>query len=478
MRIMKNLLALVLVYFMTALSSYATKLPPYILQSLKTELPSHSVRFDGLVTLPDGTVYLPVLPSNPLRNPKGIVVLTYPANKKFAQLPDVVVYDSNFAFLKVVKSKDGKLTIPASLNIPMVVKTGVLPQDLLVPPGMVFPDDMQIMLGDLKIALESSSVNNIFKGAVEVKKNIVNSKIVPVPYMAGRTLLVTTLDSKQISVLPSDSTVPKFTLTLENLPKFIQPVCNDDYILIASAGKTYIDVADVKQEVLAKKIDLSFQPSEIILNSDKTKAYVSVMDDQSIFVIDLKTMSLTEKIRIKGYPKNIAISPDDKMMAYIDKNTGDIYTLSFGEMYMNKFIYNASNVSKIALNGDKIYLLSRTDNELQVVDMTIKDVIYKQPVAQKPIDILLRNNKLYILCASNELDIFNLADYSMESVFKLPSSGFSKKMVTVPGSNLLLITNVSDKKYFVYDMTKNTVLQSVSTPLFINDLQLINKRLK
>lgn len=474
----KNLLLLILVYFLTTMSSYATKLPPYILQSLKTNLPDSSVRFDGLVTLPNGTVYIPVLPSNPPKNPSGKVVQTYPANKKLSQLPDVAVFDSNFALLKVIKSKDGKVSITPSENIPFIVKTGVLPQDMLVPPGLVFPDDMQIMLGDLKVTLKSSPINNIFKNVAEVKKNIVNTKIVPVPYMAGRTLLVTTLDSKQINIFPSDSTVPIFSLTLENLPKFIQPVCNDDYILVASANKTYIDVADVKQEVLAKKIDLSFQPSEIILNNDKTKAYVSVSDDQSIFLIDLKTMALVEKIKIKGYPKNISISPDDKTIAYIDKNTGDVYTLTLNELYVNKFIYNISNVSKIAVNGDKIYILSRVGNELYVVDTTIQDVIYKQPVAQKPVDMYMQNNKLYILCASNELDIFNLDDYSMETIVKLPSSGFSKKIVKVSDSNLLLITNVIDKKYFVFDMKKNSILQTVSTPLYINDLQLINKRLK
>ncbi len=473
----KKLFMLVAVFLLTSLASYATKLPDAVVQTLKSDLPKASIRFDGLVTLPDGTVYLPVLPSEPKRNASGKVVLTHPADKKLSQLPDVVLFDSNFALLKVVKTGDGKLSVTASNNIPFVVKTGLLPQDMLVPPGLVFPDDMQIMLGDLKIALFNSPVNNIFQGSVEFKKNQVKTTFIPVPYMAGRTLLITTLDSKAVSVLPSDSTEPKFTLNLESLPKFIQPVCNDDYILVASAGKTYIGVADIKQEVLARKIDLAFQPSEIILNSDKTKAYVAAADDQSIFLIDLKTMTLVEKIKIKGYPKNIVLSPDDKEIAYIDKNTGDIYTLTLDEMYTNKFIYNASNVSKIFIKGSNIYLLSRTKNELQVIDTVIQDIIYNQPVADKPVDMYLKDDSIYILCGSNELDVFKLDDYSMKTTLKLPQNGFTKKLVPVSNSNLLLITNVTEKKYYVYDMKTNSVLQTVSTPLYINDLKLINKRL-
>ena len=289
-----NFLLILSVWFLTSLASYATKLPPYILETLKKELPSAKVRFDGLVSLPNGVTYIPVLPSDVKKNPVGKVVSTYPEDKKLSQYPEVVLFDSNFALLKVIKNKEGKPTVTNSKNIPFIVKTGIFPQDMLVPPGLVIPEDMQVMMGDLKIETITSPVNATFK--VGVRKASAATTIAPVPFMTSKTLLATTLDSKLIYFIPSNSTVPLFSLEVSNLPKFIEPVNDDNYILVAVAGKTYIDVADVEQEVFAKKIDLGFQPTEIILNSDKTKAYVVVDGDQSIFVIDLKTMSLLEKI--------------------------------------------------------------------------------------------------------------------------------------------------------------------------------------
>ncbi len=481
---MKNLykhlcvIALVLsLFFISASVSLATTLPENIQNVIKDELPQASIRFDGLVSLPDGTIYLPVLPSNPDKKAKGKIVYTVPANKKLSQYPNVVLFDTNFALLKVIKTKDGKSTIAQPKDIPLVVKTGLFPQDMLVPPGLYIPDELKIMMGDLKISTTSSRVNDIFKEGVLQKNTSVTTKFQPVQYMSGKTLLISSLDSKIVNVVPTDSTTPKFTLTLENLPKFILPVCNDSYILVASASKTYIDVADVKNEVIAKKLDLSYQPSEIILNSDKTRAYVSVCDDQSIFVIDLKSMSLLEKIKIKGYPKNISISQDDKIIVYQDKNTGDIYTLSLDESYLNKYVYNASNVSKLIIKDKNIYILSRTLSELHVVDTEIKDLIYKQKVAQKPVDMILRGNILYILGSSNELDTFNLDDFSYNNKIKFGNTGFAKNIVPVENTNLFLITNVSDKKYFVYDYKNNQILQSVSLPVMINDLQIINKKL-
>jgi len=245
--------------------------------------------------------------------------------------------------------------------------------------------------------------------------------------------------------------------------------------LVAVAGKNYIDVADVKNEVFAKKIDLGFPPTEIILNNDKTKAFVSVDNDQSIFIIDLKTMALSEKIKVKGYPKNITLNKDNTQLAYLDKYSGDIYTLNLDGSYLNKYVYNVSNVSKLVLNNNNLYILSRTEDVLYVVDTDIKDLIYKQPVSKKPVDMLLIDNKLYILSALNQLDIFNLDDFSFIHNIKLSNEGFSKNLVLVPNTNVFLITNVIDQNYTVFDPTSDTIIKTVKTNLYINNLKIMNK---
>lgn len=473
-----RLLFVFMAFFVLSLSASATTLPAKILDTINSQLPNSVVRFDGLITAQDGTTYIPVLSTTSDRETKGEIVSTYPAGLTLGQKPEVVLFDNNFALLKVMKLRDGRVTITDSKNIPFVVKTGLFPQDMLVPPGLVIPDELQIMMGDLRISTQSSRVNEIFGNADELNKGLVETNFTPVKYLQNKTLLITSIGSKLVSVVPTNSTNPKFTLTLENLPKFVKPVNNGQYILVAAAGKTYIDVADVKQEVLAKKIDLTYQPSEILLNSDKSKAYVSVSDAQAIFVIDLENMSLLEKIKVKGYPKNITISNDDSNLAYQDKNTGDIYILELTERYLNKFVYNASNVSKIVVEDDTLYLLSRTEDKLLVVDIATKNLIYEQEVAQKPVDMTLIDNKLYILSAVNELVMFNTEDFTYNSVLKLPDNGFTNRLVKVDNSNLFLITNVTEKQYTIYDYVDNIVLQSVKTPLFISDLQILDSELK
>lgn len=461
-----------------SLSCNATTLPSKILDTINTQLPNCIIRFDGLITAQDGTTYIPVLSTTSDRETNGEIVLTYPNGQTLSQKPELVLFDNNFALLKVLKLRDGRVTITDSKNIPFVVKTGLFPQDMLVPPGLVIPDELQIMMGDLRISTQSSNINDIFGNADEVNKGLVETKFIPVKSLENKTLLITSIGSKLVSAVPTNSTNPKFTLTLENLPKFVKPVSDGKYILVAAAGKTYIDVADVKQEVLAKKIDLTYQPSEILLNSDKSKAYVSVSDAQAIFVIDLENMSLLEKIKVKGYPKNITISRDDGFISYQDKNTGDIYVLELNERYLNKFVYNASNVSKIIVEDGTIYLLSRTEDKLLVVDIDSKNLIYEQAVAQKPVDMKLIDKNLYILSSVNELALFNTEDFSYQSVLTLPDNGFTSKLIKVEGANLFLITNVTEKQYTIYDYVNKSVLQTVKTPLFISDLEILNNELK
>lgn len=474
---LKSLLCLFLAYGISISGAFATKLPDNVFDYIKKEEPKAGVRFDGLITLPDGTIYLPVLPSQPNKEGIGAVAQTYPANKKFSQKPDMLLFDTNYGLLKVLKTKQGKPTFTDSNNIPLVIKTGLLPQDLLVPPGLIVQDDLKILLGDLKIPTMGSYVNNFFSPEQRTVPVKAEAKIVPAAALKNKTLLMTSLESTLVNVVPSDSSTPKFTLKLENLPRFVEPVDNDKYLLVATSGKTYIDVADMNLEVLAKKIDLSYQPSEIVLNNNL--AYVSVSDSESLFVIDLKTMALIEKIKIKGYPKNLAIDETGTYLGYVDKSTGDIYTLDISNKgYENKLIVNCSNVSKVLLKDNIIYVLSRTKNSLQVIDRNLSSVIYEHEVGAKPIDMIAYKNNLYVLSATNVVSVFNLIDYKMEKIEKLSTNGFSKQIVKIPNSELAIITNAVDKKYFVFDLNKNTVIQTVPTVSPVNNLKLINKPLK
>ena len=65
---MKKFLILLVGMFLSINTVFATQIPSEVETYIKESFPQSTVRFDGLVTLPDGTIYLPLFPS---MSPKG-----------------------------------------------------------------------------------------------------------------------------------------------------------------------------------------------------------------------------------------------------------------------------------------------------------------------------------------------------------------------------------------------------------------------
>ena len=61
-----------------------------------------------------------------------------------------IVCNLILAVIKLIK-KDNKSTVVYNNDIPIEVKMGLLPQDLLVPQGFEIPGELRIIIGDLVI---------------------------------------------------------------------------------------------------------------------------------------------------------------------------------------------------------------------------------------------------------------------------------------------------------------------------------------
>ena len=129
---MKKILSATLISMMLlgGLSAEAVLLPHPMRVYLFNNVAGTSIRFDGLINLPNGTMYVPVIPAQPKDVEKLEIVYTYPEKQPFKSEPEVITFNNNYSLLKVIP--DGKKrTLTKYDNLPDVVKTGVLPQDML-----------------------------------------------------------------------------------------------------------------------------------------------------------------------------------------------------------------------------------------------------------------------------------------------------------------------------------------------------------
>lgn len=131
--------------------AFATKIPDNVQKFVVKDFPNTTFRFDGVIILPDNTIYLPLLPAKIINPEKLEIKQTYPTGKTLASKPNIVILNNDFALLKVLTDTNGNKTIYKMANPPMELRTGLLPQDMLVPKGLIIPENMKSIVGNLEI---------------------------------------------------------------------------------------------------------------------------------------------------------------------------------------------------------------------------------------------------------------------------------------------------------------------------------------
>ena len=110
---MKKHFLLILTIILTSFNSvFAQQVPQDIQEYVKKHFENTYFRFDGLVILPDNTVYIPVIPAKFDTEIENLDIKeTIPAGKDFTKLPDAVIFNNDFVLLKVINDKTGATTL-------------------------------------------------------------------------------------------------------------------------------------------------------------------------------------------------------------------------------------------------------------------------------------------------------------------------------------------------------------------------------
>lgn len=531
MKIKKIILSLIIM-LMGAMPVIATQLPQDVKNYLINQKKIPSIRHDGVISYSNGVMYLPVFPAYPEKVKELKIVKTYPHNQTLGAFPDIIIFNNNFGLLKIVKAGENNLTVPNLEDYPVEIKTGEIPQDLLVPHGFVMPERLAGILGDVYIPLIGGAKSSFVSGKkapLPTGKRIAETKKYSVPEeLKNKLFFVNNYQTEYLKVFSSTVSEPLYSLKTSGVMKDVKPALNGKYLLVATKDEKNIDVLDVKDEYIVKHIDLTAYPSEIAVDDTNAKAYISSIEDESLSVIDLNTLRVVEKIQLAGAPKRLSISPDGKKIAYLDISTSNIFVLELDNEYSNKLITTYPNTSKLILDNEMIYIIARTEPKLRVVtfDLLMDNKVAKTrkdkkldkikqkemnheasenvtsdiftgmimpenedesglkgyatgirdiKTGAKPVDMYKYNNDIFVLCAGdNTVYKYNLNSNEVTNT-KLPMEGFSRTFSRVPGTNLAVITNMADMKYAVYDMEQAKALQIIPISDYVNTITILER---
>ena len=401
---MRKFLVLLSALLITPTSVFASKLPDDVAEYINKNIPGTDIRFDGVIIMPDNTVYLPLFPSL-FTDIKSLKIKeTYPANKTLAERPDIIIFNNDFVMLKVISDSEGNKTVLHLMNPPLQIRTGLLPQDMLVPSGLILPENIKGIIGNLKI---DTKREDLIKLTTKESFEEFLSKTEPVSnptllnQLKNKTVFVTTNYSKNIQVLEPAQSTPKYSLAQRSIPIDAKAVNNGKFLLVTSFERPFLDVVSIADSRFIKQINLEAFPEQILIDNPNNKAYVASPTTSTIFVIDLKSMSLIQKIKVNGYCEKFLLA--DNKLFYVDKLQNEIWSIEITKDFELRDIGKFPNVSALEFANNKLYIASRTKSRVAVIDYNTLGLETEFTTVNKPIAMQVFGNNLYVLGAQNNM---------------------------------------------------------------------------
>lgn len=474
---MRKLLLLLGILVISASTVFAAKIPDEVRNYIEQTIPNTDIRFDGVIIFPDNTVYLPLYPSL-FSDIKSLAIKeTYPAGLTLTQRPDIIIFNNDFVLMKVLTDGEGHRTVLHQTNPPLQVRTGLLPQDMLVPSGLIIPENIKGIIGNLKIDTKSEDlirVNNddAFEEFLKTAEPATHQALIK--ELENKTIFVTTNYSKNIQVVEPTYTKPSYSLAQKSIPIDVKAVNDGKFLLVTSYDRPFIDVVSVADSRFIKQIPIGANPEQILIDAETNRAYVTAPSVSTIFVVDLKTMSLCQKIKINGYCEHILLS--EGKLFYVDKLNNEIWAIELQKEYALKDIGKFPNVSALAYANNKLFIASRTKSRIAVVDYDTLGLVNEFTTVSKPTSMLLYGNILYVLGAqSNELQILDTVSNSVIKTVPLETGGYSAGLKKVQDTNFAVITDLKNNYYSILDLPSGTILKTYELNIPIKDVIIADK---
>lgn len=480
---MKKILGIILGLCLTVSTVLAANFPQDFQNYLKKNISNVDIRFDGMIICPDGAMYMPLYPAS-MKTPEKIEITeTFPNNKPISSRPDVIIFNNDYVLLKLIPTDNGKKTVMRFDKPPVAVKTGILPQDMLVPKGLIIPENMKGIVGNLNIELSPEIDIRVVPNTIlpartnEINKNLKKlSNTSTVNELKDKSLYMVSAYTKNISVVNGEQLRADYALAQVSTPIDAKLTKDNKFLLVTAYDSTLLNIVSLADDRIIKQLDLTTQGGEILMDYENNKAYIMCPNVSTIYVLDINKMTFSKRIKVNGRCEKPVIY--NNTIVYLDKLSDTIWAVELDKNYQLKNFGKFPNISKILYENNSIFLSSRTKNRVAVLNYETKQLLTEFDVIEKPVDMIIRNNLLYVLGAQkNEVQIFNIKNLEPLGTLKIAKEGFATKFSAVPNSDLVLITDTKLGQYAVLDTYRNKILKINATELPVSDI-VVGKKVK
>lgn len=206
---------------------------------------------------------------------------------------------------------------------------------------------------------------------------------------------------------------------------------NDNWILKYAVTHNKLVLADSIK--LGNKWPVKISPTGLEINDASHTLYVVTKDDSSLYVIDLATKKITQKLALGAEAYTCLLSPN-KNELYISLWGGDkVLVYNTVQQKLTDAVAVGDNPNDICLtkNGKYLYVANANDNSVSVIDVKHRKVIETLNAALYPNSVPGSTTNSVALSADEKTLYIANADNNCLAVFdvSVPGAGKSKGFI-------------------------------------------------
>ena len=203
--------------------------------------------------------------------------------------------------------------------------------------------------------------------------------------------------------------------------------------------------------VLGKKWPEKISPSGIDIDDLKQKLYVVTRENNSLYIIDLKTKNIVKQYSLPAEAYSCLLSPDKKELYISCWGCDKVLVFDIGKQNIADEIPVGDNPNELCLTrkGNYLFVANANDNSVSVIDVKKRKVIETLNAALFPnAPPGSTSNGVALSEDERTLYIAN-ADNNCLAVFDISQPGFSKSKGFIPVGWYPTNVKIAGKKIFV-----------------------------
>ena len=471
----------------TKLEVQATTLPAGLIDYLKVKDSKVRLRFDGLVLFSNGKSYVPVFPQGYNANLDPVAIQATIPDR--VQYPDVIHFDNDLYLLRLIPTTTGKLTLPRLSTYPLSLKTGLVPQDFIVPNNLSIPTELRAVLGSIPYALPKALDDNVTPLA-EVREGFESKKQ---KKQAPRALYLADLLQQRIMAYSPTSGLLKWELKLDCLPSDLQLSPNGENLYVSCLTTNEALVVDTQAALVKARVNTAQKPVHLqllpfALNPVDTESTILVSADKAnstLSLVDTRKNLKVAEIELPGRPSALATRLNEPVIYAAEASKAEIYEVEFQKnrvlRVLNKTLLPDLNshisslyfeppqptvtnetgkATPVVNDLGRLWVTSRTSNTVQVIDV-LSQKLTTIPVGSKPVAIQpVGKKQIAVLCAdAARIELIDKEKLERLQPIALESGSFPSTFAIEPQGRFAYVSLAADERLAVVDLRKREITQ-------------------